>query len=122
MTVLNGFCSGDLLQVPPQFYGPLVNRAESLYDRVGIHSLVTALLKLTFGSIFSPRDLHVSKSILSGRRGFVPLLLFDPKQLVRTLGPPSCFYVVPKLVVRFQLADDGVRRIRSVPEMILCRN
>lgn len=72
--------TADMLNVPKSQYEPLLNLAGRLHASVGTRALATVVLKLGGTTAYStPGPLTTdSHSILSGRRDFVPLLLYDP--------------------------------------------
>ncbi|KAL8433349.1 hypothetical protein Efla_001903 [Eimeria flavescens] len=72
--------TADLLDVPRSQYEPLLDLAKRLHAKVGANALATTFLKLGGLSSLSAPGLPSSdcQSVLSGRRGFVPLLLYDP--------------------------------------------
>ncbi|CDJ53068.1 RNA helicase, putative [Eimeria brunetti] len=72
--------TADMLNVPYSQYAPLLDAAQRLQEKVGAQALATALLKLGGATVHSTLGLPGSecRSVLSGRQGFVPLLLYDP--------------------------------------------
>ncbi|KAL8449724.1 hypothetical protein Emed_002979 [Eimeria media] len=72
--------SADMLNVPSARYAPLLDLARRLHAKVGVHALATTLLKLggTASLSLSASSNPDCQSVLTGRRGFAPLLLYDP--------------------------------------------
>ncbi|KAL8273737.1 hypothetical protein Esti_002337 [Eimeria stiedai] len=72
--------TADMLNVPPARYAPLLDLARRLHAKVGVNALATTLLKLGGPASVSTSVLCTPdcQSVLSGRRGFTPLLLYDP--------------------------------------------
>lgn len=73
-----------MLNVPYAQYASLLHVAQRLQEKVGEQALATVLLKLGGASANSALGLARSerRSVLSGRQGFVPLLLYDPTHAV----------------------------------------
>lgn len=77
-----------MLNVPYSQYAPLLDVAQRLQEKMGAQALATVLLKLGGAAAHSTQGLpsSVSRSVLSGRQGFVPLLLYDPTHAVSSAG------------------------------------
>lgn len=74
----------DMLNVPYSQYAPLIDLAQRLHDKAGDQAFATVLLKLGGANMYSALQLSSTsdRSALSGKRGFVPLLLYDPSHVV----------------------------------------
>lgn len=95
------FClSDELLHVEEEHYAPLLPRAESLLKRHG-PQVLAAVLALLSGKHRLPglvennrydaarhhrdNDLLAVRSLLTGRKGYVAILVYDPAHTVRGL-------------------------------------
>ncbi|XP_026189965.1 uncharacterized protein LOC34623539 [Cyclospora cayetanensis] len=72
--------TADMLGVPPTQYAPLLDLARRLHEKSGVQALAATLAKLGGAAACAGPGLANAscRSTLSGKHGFVPLLLYDP--------------------------------------------